>query len=477
MRLHQRLLGLTLLVVLACLVPCSEVVRAQPGRLTQLPGTGEPPLAVPPEMPRADAVPVVPVPVAPVAPPVLPLAPPPVVLVPADPPTPVVCLRTRVAACASAGCELEYRLKVENTSPAPAHHVIVRNLLPLNAQFVRSSPEPHAVAPELEWRLGTLEGLSCKEIVLVLLPTGTGDIKTCARVQFEHGQCVCVRVANALAPPVPAMPRVEPRVEPPGEGVPPEKRPVTGKAKLALKIAGPAEQQPFSEPTKYKITLSNLGGSAALKALISATLPKELDYVSSSAGGRHVERVIAWYVGDLGPGESRTVELTVKASAAGRYCIKARADADPELRTEDEACTDFKAGKSAVLLKMEDTRDPIPVGGETSYVIVVKNQGEVPVTNIRIEALVPPELKAVRGQGPTDSRQEGNKLLFEPFASLPPGQSARWEVFVEAVREGDARFRISLTADQLKAGGPVREEESTTIFTDVPDVPAEPPQS
>src|SRR5262245_3928373 len=46
---------------------------------------------------------------------------------PADPPTPVVSIRVRVPAIASAGQELEYRLCVENASRAAAHHVTVRN--------------------------------------------------------------------------------------------------------------------------------------------------------------------------------------------------------------------------------------------------------------------------------------------------------------------------------------------------------------
>src|SRR5262249_62229725 len=42
---------------------------------------------------------------------------------PADPPTPVVTVKVRVPACAAPGQELEYRIFVENCSPAEAHHV------------------------------------------------------------------------------------------------------------------------------------------------------------------------------------------------------------------------------------------------------------------------------------------------------------------------------------------------------------------
>ena len=52
---------------------------------------------------------------------------------PVDPPTPRVSLRVRVAAAAAAGQDLEYHICVHNASPAPAHHVAVRNPLPANA--------------------------------------------------------------------------------------------------------------------------------------------------------------------------------------------------------------------------------------------------------------------------------------------------------------------------------------------------------
>src|SRR6266404_2627120 len=115
---------------------------------------------------------------------------------PADPPAPVVVLRVRVPASAAAGQELEYRICVENCSPAAAHHVLVRNPLPAGAHFVRANPEPSVREPELLWRLGTLEAGAKREIVLVLAPTGSGDVKNCARVQFEHGECVTTKVAR-----------------------------------------------------------------------------------------------------------------------------------------------------------------------------------------------------------------------------------------------------------------------------------------
>src|SRR5437763_2047883 len=79
-----------------------------------------------PEPPLADA-PLAPVPAAPSP------GPAPGTPNPVDPPVPAVSLKVRVPALAQAGQDLEYKICVENSSRAAAHHVRVRNPLPANA--------------------------------------------------------------------------------------------------------------------------------------------------------------------------------------------------------------------------------------------------------------------------------------------------------------------------------------------------------
>ena len=139
--------------------------------------------------------------------------------VPPDPPAPLVKLKVRVPACLGPGQELEYRILVENCSPAAAHHVIVRDLLPANVRFIRASPEPHKTEPELQWNLGTLPAWGCQQITLILCPTAPGDVTNCLRVQFEHGVCLCTRVAGT-APPFPG--KIVPLEPIPKEPIPKE---------------------------------------------------------------------------------------------------------------------------------------------------------------------------------------------------------------------------------------------------------------
>ena len=63
---------------------------------------------------------------------------------------------------------VEYHIRVDNTSAAEAHHVVVMNAMPANARLLRASPEPNVKEPELQWRLGTMRPGGCYDITLVL---------------------------------------------------------------------------------------------------------------------------------------------------------------------------------------------------------------------------------------------------------------------------------------------------------------------
>jgi uncharacterized repeat protein (TIGR01451 family) len=455
---------------------------------------------------------------------------------PEDPPTPVVAIRVRVPAQVRGQQDIEYRLCVENRSPANAHHVIVRNPLPANARFVRANPELSARDPELVWQLGTLAGGACREIVLVLAPTAPGEVKNCARVQFEHGQCVSTQVLRpslslhksgagqavlydaltyqltvtnsgtapatqvVLTDTLPAglehvggksLLTWEVGTLAPGQsrsveyqviakavgrlcnravataagGLREEKEGCVTvvEAKLSLKQTGPARHY-ANLPATYQLIVSNPGPVPLTNVQLADVLPPELTFVSAGESGQFSDRQVRWALGTLAPGASRIVELVLRAQASGRLCVRAAATADRGLSAAEETCTNF-VGVPALRLEVNNADDPVEVGAETHYTITVRNLGTDPVTRVTIVAMVPEQLEILRAVG-ADTRKEGAKVLFAPV-TLAPAAEARYEIAVRALRAGDVRFRVELTADQLTAG-PVHQEESTTIYTNLP---------
>jgi uncharacterized repeat protein (TIGR01451 family) len=382
---------------------------------------------------------------------------------PVDPPTPLVKLCVRVAACSAEGQELEYRITIENCSPAPAHHVLVRNPLPENCRYVRAQPEPAEKESDIVWTFGTLSPGESRDITLVLSPTDNGDVKNCARVQYEHGQCVVTRIAKSMPGPVPL------EKEPAKEKELPKTIPSKA-AKLDVKITGP-KQQYANLPARYQIAVINTGESKAENLLVSALLPQNSSFVAASDNGIFSFGQTVWRLGSLPPGSTKTVEVTYRMSAPGEGCITALGLADDNVRGEAEGCTHFE-GASALHLETMDTKDPVELGGQTSYRITIFNQGSVDLTNIQLQVLVPRELALVRATGATappppeqlqPAGPNGQTLNFAVLNQLKPGEKQTYEVFARAVSPGDARWRAVLTCNEL-TGGPVVEEESTTVF-------------
>jgi uncharacterized repeat protein (TIGR01451 family) len=381
---------------------------------------------------------------------------------PKYPPPPVVKLMVRVPACSDPGAAIKYVICIENCSTAEAHHVVVKNPLPDNAKFVKAEPAPSKLVPELQWNLGTIGGGAKREIILVLLPTNKDDVKNCARVQFEHGQCVTTRQAMSPRPGDPRFPG-DPGTRPPViTTIPDEGAPV-----LDLSIRGPKDRHANLD-TRYEITVSNKGKGKALNALVRAKVSPKLGIRKVSDPGVAIENVVAWTLGTLDPGTTKTMVLTVRAMDKGEHCIQVEALADPNLKKEAEICTNF-SGASALTVALTNREDPVFVGGKISYPIVIKNQGTEPVTNVKLRAFVPNGLKYERANAHAELRaplKEGQWIEFPALPNIPVGQEAKYEIFAEAMLPGVVIFHIEVSADALEAGRWITEEESITIVED-----------
>jgi uncharacterized repeat protein (TIGR01451 family) len=169
--------------------------------------------------------------------------------------------------------------------------------------------------------------------------------------------------------------------------------------------------------------------------------------------------------------------VELKSPVAGELCHKAMALADKGVKAQAQFCTTF-AGVSALLLEMFDTEDPIPVGGATTYPILIRNTGTAAVTNLRLRAIIPDALTLTRAKAPVNHNlgepiQGAAVLVFDPLPRLEPGAQADYLIFVQGAKPADVRFRIEMRADQLESG-PVIEEESTRVYPEDNGPPALP---
>lgn len=212
----------------------------------------------------------------------------------------------------------------------------------------------------------------------------------------------------------------------------------------------------------YEITVSNMGDATAANTIITDTLPEGTSFVSASEGGELAQNMVIWKVGDLAPNASKTVSMQLRADVISTVRNTARAEGVCADAVTASATTQL-LGIPAILLETVDLVDPVPVGGETTYVITATNQGSAMGTNIKIVVTLEPEAQHVSSEGVTQATLRGVDVIeFEALPSLDPKDKAVWKVVVKAVGSGDIRFAISMTSDQISR--PVKETEATNFY-------------
>jgi len=228
---------------------------------------------------------------------------------------------------------------------------------------------------------------------------------------------------------------------------------------LVLTKTGPAKRY-VDRTAEYTLTVKNTGDGDARDTVLVDTLPAGLSFVSATGGGSNSGGRVTWSMGTLKPGDSKTVTLKVMAMQIGTMRDSAVATALCE-QVSAELTTEI-VGIPAILLEVVDQEDPIEIGDNETYTIVVTNQGSAVGTNILIVATLPAEQQYVSSDGPTTATAAGQKVSFAPLASLAAKARATYHIVVKGTAAGDVRFKVELTSDQMST--PAGETESTHIY-------------
>lgn len=211
----------------------------------------------------------------------------------------------------------------------------------------------------------------------------------------------------------------------------------------------------------HSYTVRNSGNGAATDTVASVTVPAGATVVRTSAGGNVQGNRVVWNFGSVAAGQSREFSVTLSGSGARGYETSATVNSACADTVADRCSTELR-GIPAILLEVIDVTDPVEVGTNTTYVITVTNQGSAPDNNVRVVATLPAQLSFISATGATNISSAGRTLTFAPVGVLGVGQQAAWRVVVKADAQGDVRFGISMTSDNLTS--PVIETEATNLY-------------
>jgi hypothetical protein len=365
-------------------------------------------------------------------------------------PVPAVSVRVRVPSEAASGKELTYKILAENSSKASAHHVTVRVTIPgTAARLVRAMPEPAETTPVLVWKLNTLGPGARREITLVVMPTGDEDVSCCARVQFEHGQCVRTRIGKGAtaAPAVtestppsrtpPLSPAPPPPKSPPAEKAPPEP---PGAAELEFRKTGPAVGARY-DMLAYKLEVRNVGRAAAKKVVLREALPKGIA-LSESKPAEASQNPLTWNLGDLEPGGSREVQYKLIPDDVGSLMSTISVEADGVARRESQHTLVVGQPGLAVSATGPKVRG---VGRETTYHLTVSNPGNMASTEVQLRAELSTALQLVRG---SPGLKQAGPTAYWNLGTLAPGASRTVTLVVKAPNAGVVKLNCAATAER-----------------------------
>lgn len=228
--------------------------------------------------------------------------------------------------------------------------------------------------------------------------------------------------------------------------------------RLSLDCVAPPEL-PAGRTFSVCQSIVNQGEAVEELALASVSIPPGA--TATGEGARVEDGRLVWRVEQLAPGASRRLCADFAATRLDQHDFNAALIGSFDAG-QSVTCSTRIYGIPAVLLEVIDLKDPVLVEGEVVYHIRVLNQGTLPLTNLRIRAVMEEAQSFLSASGVNAIRAEGAQLASETLPALAPGAEVSWQVRVRAVKAADVRFQVELLAEPFSR--PVAETEATMQY-------------
>lgn len=235
-------------------------------------------------------------------------------------------------------------------------------------------------------------------------------------------------------------------------------------AVLAMSIDGPTFRY-VNRPATFQVHVRNNGTAPAENVHVRCAVPNSFAFMDAKDFGKFdaASKTVNWYLDQIPAGGQTVLTCDMRALDRGKFPIIAGAQAERGLRASASHDTRVE-GIAAILLEVVDIDDPVEVGAETAYQILVTNQGTDFATNIKLEVNIPEGMIVNDVKGPSNGAINKNVITFQPIPKLAPRADAIFRIFVRGTKPGDYRLSVNVQSDTLKS--PVTEEESTKIYQD-----------
>lgn len=355
-------------------------------------------------------------------------------------PTPLVTLNVEGSDVAPSGQAVIYKLHVRNVSRAKAHNVVVRVIPPKNADKIKADPPPTSDEAETRWELKMMEPGQSRVIELAYRPKAdVEEVKLQARVQFDFGRGMITKVA------VPT---------------------------LSVKKDGP-EKMVVGDTSTYRITVTNSGKVTVKDIEVKEFLNQGLAYedrelsrgttdgrLMSTIDPKRGERT--WTIPSLAPGQSKTLDYTVKARTAGRVGSDVHVTAPGVAPKQAGFDTEVMTATLSIAATGPSAEKGI-VGQAAGYRVLVENKGTADLKNVVVRCLYPPDMRPTKA---TNGGQPFRDSVQWNFPELKSGESKELNLGLVTSTPGTRTIQFAVRADK----GSEQKTSVRTTFAGVPSV-------
>jgi uncharacterized repeat protein (TIGR01451 family) len=334
--------------------------------------------------------------------------------------TPQLAVEKRGPREIQVGKTARYEIFVRNVGSAPAHDVLLRDAVPYGTTLVATTPPASPTGPgssaggapaELAWSLGTLPPGADARVSVEVMPQIEGEIGSVASVSFRTDATVRSRATK------PAL-RLEAS----------ETQPVRigGEIKVALKVSNP-------------------GTGVATGVVIEGVLPEG---VTHSAGHE-----LEFDVGQLKPGESRTIDLVLGSRGPGVHTARFAARADGQLESDQPVRLEVTAPTLELTTEMPSRRY---LQRPATCTLSMINAGTAPARAVELVVQLPAGMKFVRANHAGWYEERSHRVLWS-LEELPPAEVGAVEMVLMPVDLGPQK----IVAAARSADGPSAQASHT----------------
>ncbi len=355
--------------------------------------------------------------------------------------TPQLALEKRGPREIQVGKAARYEILLRNVGTATAQDVTLRDAVPYGTTLITTTPpaspvgagqpvvpgaNPGGMTAELVWALGVIAPGGEARVSMEVMPEIEGEIGSVASVSFRTEASVRSRATK------------------------PDLKLEASETK-AVRIGG---------EVKLSLKVSNPGTGIATGVVLEGLLP---DGISHSAG-----RELEFDVGQLRPGESRTIDLVLGSTGPGVHMARFAARADGRLEVEQPIRIEVTAPTLELSAEMPSRRY---LQRPATCVLSMVNAGTAPARAVELVAQLPPGMKFVRANHAGWYEERFHRVLWN-LEELPPGERGTVEMVLMPVDLGPQKIVAAARSSDGpsdQAAHTVEVEGLASLFFEVTD--------